>query len=361
MLDANIVPFTSAAPAAFDYSQLSRQQEMELKAISVRLRVHSEQAAEAIIRVGFDLIEAKGVLKDNDEMFMAWCESGECPVGKYKTCSAYMKIASEFGSSTIGRTPNAPWRILAEIAYSKGQVRDALLEHVNEKEAAGERVTRQEVIELKRALKEAQQEGIEKEKLLAEAYRKMEEAQRKLEEKEAAIKRSVDVHMEDTKAKKKLKDQIASLEETLNLMRNAHSEELAQREERIRKEMAERPLTSDEKKRLQEEMAKVREEKKAMERDIEKLREERFRMQRELDKQERAALDRRRAIARYTQSLVNVQREHFDVVAALRGEIVEPDLYGALVTLRDTLSQHIGLIDNVLAIDGRTVNADTDA
>lgn len=176
-----------------------------------------------------------------------------------------------------------------------------------------------------------------------------------------ALKSATKAALEDSKARKALKDRIASLEETMELMRGAHSEELAQREARIRAEMAARPLTSDEKKRLQADLKRIRQEKKVIKEDIEKLRDERFEIRREIEKQERRAFDRRRAINSYVQAQINIEREHFDVIASLRGEIVEPDLYGGLVTLRDTFKRHMELIEKVLSIDGRTVDGHVDA
>lgn len=144
----------------FDYSVVTKEQAMQLQIISTRLKVRVERTAEEMLAMGADLQEAKKVCKEDGRLFEDWCRSEECPVG-HDTATRLMTVYRELGDKDRRAAVfTQGFRVLAEVTQTRDEdIRQALLEHIEQEAEGGKQVTQQEITALKKALT-AEQERV---------------------------------------------------------------------------------------------------------------------------------------------------------------------------------------------------------
>lgn len=238
----------------FDYSVVTQEQAVQLQIISARIKVRVERTAEEMLAMGADLQEAKQVCKENGKLFEDWCGSGECPVSA-TTARRLMSVHAQLGNK---KNPEGffehGFKVLAEITQTRDEdIRQALLEHIEQEAEDGKQVTQQEITALKKALsseqervKDLQGEVFDAKSLIKGYMAERDEAKQQRDN--AIISRDKAIHelMEkDTLIKQKDSAIRAKMEE-LQDAEEVFKEQLAEMRQEIVEEERKRPKTDAE-------------------------------------------------------------------------------------------------------------------
>lgn len=258
----------------FDYSVVSQEQAMQLQMISTRLKVRVERTAEEMLAMGADLQEAKQVCKENGELFEKWCDSSECPVN-YRTAARLMSVYCELGNKNDTRVIfNQAFGVISQITQTRDEdIRQALLEHIEQEAESGKQVTQQEITALKKALSSEQErvKSLEDEVFDARSLIKGYMAERdeaKQERDRAIVSRDKAIHelMEKDTLLKQKDAAIRAKIEALQDAETVYQEQLKEMQRRIVEEERNRPKTDAELDQQQRALARLTEEKASIQR-----------------------------------------------------------------------------------------------
>ena len=132
----------------FDYAGMSADTATEVRAAAERIRVRMKRTAEDIIAIGLDLVAVKERLPHG--AFLPWIEAefgmSESAAGRF------MKVATVYGGKSVNLTNLTP-SVLYELAAPSTP--EPVRQIVEQKAAANESVSVEEVKRLKRELAEA--------------------------------------------------------------------------------------------------------------------------------------------------------------------------------------------------------------
>lgn len=328
----------------FDYSVVSQEQAVQLQIISARIKVRVQRTAEEMLAMGADLQEAKKVCRDRGDVFDDWIKSSECPVGK-TTAYKLLSVHSELGSKSSGTELfKHGLEVLSHITQTRDEdIRQALLEHIEQEAEDGKKITQQEITALKKALvaeqnrvKDLEGEVFDAKSLISGYKAERDEAE---DAKMAAVKSRDKVIKELMEKDAEIKRQKAMIDDHLQEMRDAeevYREQLKDMREKIAEEERNRPLTDAEVSEKEKRLKALEEQERECNRSLKVLEKDIRDRQDELDKVARDSQLWRKVVADFYASAIKFHQESVLLMGsaqALRDIPITDELHGQIQTV----------------------------
>lgn len=328
----------------FDYSIVSQEQAMQLQMISTRLKVRVERTAEEMLAMGADLQEAKRVCKEDGKTFESWCNSDECPIS-LTTAKRLISVNLQLGEKkSPGVFFEHGFKVLAEITQTRDEdIRQALLEHIEQEAEDGNKITQQEITALKKALaaEQARVKNLEDEvfdaKSLISGYKsERDEAE---EAKMAAVKSRDKVIKELMEKDAEIKRQKARIDDHLQEMKDAeevYQQQLIEMRDKIAQEERSRPLTDAEVAAKEKRLKALEKDERECNRSLKVLEKDIRDKQEELDKVAKDSQLWRKVVTDFYASAVKFHQEAVLLMGsaqALRDIPITDELHGQIQTV----------------------------
>lgn len=328
----------------FDYSVVSQEQAVQLQIISARIKVRVQRTAEEMLAMGADLQEAKRVCKEDGKLFEDWCGSSECPIS-WATAKRLMAITAELGNkkdhSDLFRQS---FMVLAHATQTRDEdIRQALLEHIEQEAEDGKKITQQEITALKKALvaeqnrvKDLEGEVFDAKSLISGYKAERDEAE---DAKMAAVKSRDKVIKELMDKDAEIKRQKAMIDDHLQEMRDAeevYREQLIEMREQIAEEERNRPMTDAEVSEKEKRLKALEEQERECNRSLKVLEKDIRDKQDELDKVARDSQLWRKVVTDFYAAAVKFHQEAVLLMGsaqALRDIPITDELHGQIQTV----------------------------